>query len=99
MILYQLPVLNGLSSSLCTSPFPVTYRGSALLPRKAKARQMINITTSIKQHNSAQELKTFPMPTAAPANAIVAQPAPINFAPSNMLNFDVGEFLKTMTFD
>lgn len=39
------------------------------------------------------------MPTAAPANAIVAQPAPINFAPSNMLNFDVGLFFKTMTFD
>lgn len=30
-----------------------------------------------------KELKTLPIPTAAPANAIVAAPAPINLAPSN----------------
>lgn len=31
-----------------------------------------------------KELKTFPIPTAAPAKAIVAAPAPIHFAPSNI---------------
>jgi hypothetical protein len=29
-------------------------------------------------------LKTFPIPTAAPAKAMVAAPAPINFAPSSI---------------
>lgn len=29
-------------------------------------------------------LNTFPIPTAAPANAIVAAPAPIDLAPSNI---------------
>ncbi|KAG9438896.1 hypothetical protein H6P81_021194 [Aristolochia fimbriata] len=31
-----------------------------------------------------EELRTFPIPTAAPAEAIVAAPAPIDFAPSNI---------------
>ena len=33
-----------------------------------------------------REPKTMPIPAPAPANAIVAQPAPINFAPSTIIN-------------
>ncbi|KAK2436881.1 hypothetical protein QL285_021845 [Trifolium repens] len=39
------------------------------------------------------KLNTFPIPTAAPAEAIVAAPAPIDFAPSNISN---GEKLATL---
>ena len=34
--------------------------------------------------NRMLELKTFPIPAAALAEAIVAAPAPIHFAPSNL---------------
>jgi hypothetical protein len=34
--------------------------------------------------NRIKELKTFPIPAAAPAEAIVAAPAPINFEPYNL---------------
>lgn len=32
-------------------------------------------------------LDTFPIPAAAPAKAMVAAPAPINFAPSSVTNY------------
>ena len=34
-----------------------------------------------------KEPKTIPIPAPAPAKAIVAQPAPINFAPSNIKKY------------
>lgn len=41
------------------------------------------VLTDIFLPNHITKLNTFPIPIAAPAEAIVAAPAPIDFAPDN----------------